>query len=164
MRPVVRIEAGAKSALDPNQPTLVRPYVADEAAELDLAVPGVTTIEAGRTFWDKVVILEGQRVSRHYYDLHCLAASEAGRAATSDLALGLDCVRHARMFFDRPDYDLASAKPGSFALAPTEGMVEALRRDYASTVGMVFGRTPAFGAVLESIRSIEENVNQRRAS
>ena len=40
------------------------------------------------------------------------------------------------MFFDSPDFDLASAEPGSFALMPVYGMIDALRRDYANTVGM----------------------------
>lgn len=53
--------------------------------------------------------------------------------------MGADCVRHARMFFDRPDYDLASATPGSFAIAPIGGMVEALSRDYANTTAMNLG-------------------------
>lgn len=97
VRPAVRIESGAKSALDPNRPVTIRPYIADEASSLDLAVADVTTVEATRTFWDKVVIAhglrrwyerrgvlrqEGQRVSRHYYDLHCLLNSDVGLAVT----------------------------------------------------------------------------------
>lgn len=174
VRPLVRIESGAKSALDPNEPVLIRPYIADDAATFDLAVPGVTTIEPGRTFWDKVMIAHGlrrwyerrgllrqagQRVSRHYYDLHCVADSDVGKAALIDRSLGQDCVRHARLFFDRPDYDLASAVPGSFALMPADGMVDALRRDYDSTVAMIFGSPPVFDTVLQSIRNIEEAVN-----
>src|SRR5262249_52897276 len=65
VRPVVRIESGAKSALDPNTPATIRPYVADELESLDLTVPDVTTIEAQRTFWDKVVIVHGLR---RWYD------------------------------------------------------------------------------------------------
>ena len=61
VRPAVKIESGAKSALDPHRSVIVRPYVADEAAGLDLVVPDVTTIEPGRTFWDKVVIAHGLR-------------------------------------------------------------------------------------------------------
>ena len=96
VRPAVRIESGAKSALDPHQGVTIKPYVADEAEGLDLDVPDVTTIEPGRTFWDKIVIAhgscgvgtsvagvlrqEGQRVSRHYYDLHRLIASEGGQS------------------------------------------------------------------------------------
>lgn len=174
VRPAVRIESGAKSALDPNRPTLIRPYIADEAPTLDLAVAGVTTIDPGRTFWDKVVIAhglrrwyerrgmlrqEGQRVSRHYYDLHCLMNSDLGTAALADLNLAQDCVRHARMFFNRPDYDLASAQPGSFALTPVDGMIEELRRDYASTVAMIFGEAPSFDAILASVRTLETAAN-----
>ena len=175
VRPAVRIESGAKSALDPHRPVTIRPYISKEAAELDLAVAGVTTIEATRTFWDKVVIAhglhrwyerrgvlrqEGQRVSRHYYDLHCLLGSEIGKAALEDRDLGADCVRHARTFFDRPDYDLASAAPGTFAVAPVGGMIDALRRDYANTTAMIFGTAPAFEEILASAKQIEDAANQ----
>lgn len=174
VRPAVRIESGAKSALDPNRPATIQPYIADEAAAFDLAIEGVTTVEATRTFWDKIVIAhglrrwyerrgvlrqEGQRVSRHYYDLHCLLQSGAGQTAIADLDLGADCVRHARMFFDRPDYDLASAQPGSFAIEPVTGMIEALRADYANTTAMIFGAAPAFDDVLASAQRIERLLN-----
>jgi len=174
VRPVVRIEAGAKSALDPNRPVAIQPYVSEEAGDLDLIVARVTTIEATRTFWDKVVIAhglrrwyerrgvlrqEGERVSRHYYDLHCLLGSDVGKAAIADRDLGADCVRHARMFFDRPDYDLASAVPGAFAMAPAGGMVDALRRDYANTTAMIFGTAPAFDDIVASAAKIERTIN-----
>ena len=174
VRPAVRIESGAKSALDPHESVVVRPYAAAEAMGLDLSTPGVTTIVSSRTFWDKVVIAhglrrwferrnelrqEGQRVSRHYYDLHCLLASSTGRAALADVALAADCVDHARMFFDRTDFDLGSARPGSFALRPTEAMLEPLRRDYANTTAMIFGTAPEFEAILASIAEIERLIN-----
>jgi hypothetical protein len=179
VRPAVRVESGAKSALDPNQPVLITPYVAADVPELALSVAGVTTIEAGRTFWDKVVIAHGlhrwyerrgilrqagQRVSRHYYDLHCLLASATGRAALAQPALGTDCVRHARMFFDRPDYDLASAAPGSFALAPIGGMIDALGRDYDSMKAMIFGPVPSFAEILVSVGEIERIANSAASS
>ncbi|MBS0274140.1 MAG: nucleotidyl transferase AbiEii/AbiGii toxin family protein [Proteobacteria bacterium] len=174
VRPVVRIESGAKSALDPNAAAIIRPYVADEIEGLDLAVSDVTTIEAERTFWDKVVIAhglrrwfdrrgalrqEGQRISRHYYDLHRLAASQPGRLALANDALGKDCVRHARMFFDRPDYDLQSARPGTYALVPHDAMTHALRNDYENTKAMIFGEPPAFDDILASIAKIEAELN-----
>lgn len=176
VRPAVRIESGAKSALDPSRTVTIRPYIAEEAAGQDLAVTNVTTIEATRTFWDKVVIAhglcrwyerrgvlrqEGRRVSRHYYDLHCLLSSEVGKVALADRDLGADCVRHARMFFDRPDYDLASAVPGTFAVAPIGGMVDTLGRDYANTRAMIFGTAPAFHEILASTIQIEDAVNHK---
>jgi len=179
VRPVVRIESGAKSALDPHRPVTIKPYIAEDTPDLDLAVGGVTTIDAARTFWDKVVIAhglrrwherrgvlrqEGQRVSRHYYDLHCLLRSKVGKLALADRELGADCVRHARMFFDRPDYDLSSAVPGTFSVAPTGAMVEALSRDYDNTIAMIFGNAPAFDEILGSVQTIELALNSQHRS
>lgn len=175
IRPAVRIECGAKSALEPHTETTVRPYVAEDLSKLDISVPGVTTIEASRTLWDKIIIIhglrrwyeirgelrqEGQRISRHYYDLHCLHQSGGiAVAAIADLKLAGDCVRHAQMFFNRPDLDLASAKPGSFAIEPNAGMLERLRRDYDNTVAMIFGAAPTFEQILHSIHEIAAAAN-----
>jgi hypothetical protein len=177
VRPAVRIESGAKSALDPNHPANIRPYIADDVAGLELTVPNVTTIDAERTFWDKIVIAhglrrwferrgdlrqEGQRISRHFYDLYCLFASDVGRSAVKDAELGPDCVRHALMFFNRPDYDLVSAVTGSFALVPTAAMIDALARDYANMTPMIFGEAPQFEQILASMDEIERAVNRAR--
>ena len=81
IRRAIKIESGAKSALDPHAPVVVKLYIADDLPNLDLAVGNVTTVDPSRTFWDKIVILHGlrrwwdrsgelkgggQRVSRHY--------------------------------------------------------------------------------------------------
>jgi hypothetical protein len=57
VRQAVKIESGAKSALDPNCETTIRPYLADDVASLSLDVSGITTVVAERTFWDKVLII-----------------------------------------------------------------------------------------------------------
>lgn len=61
IRRAIKIEAGAKSALDPHGPVIIKPYVAVNLPNQDLAVSNVTTVDPRRTFWDKVVILHGQR-------------------------------------------------------------------------------------------------------
>lgn len=170
----VKIESGAKSALDPHSLATVRPYVEADIPGLDLAVANVTIVDPERTFWDKVVILHGlrrwyeirgqlrgggHRISRHYYDLHALMASPVGPRAVADRALGADCVAHARTFFDRPDFDLASAAPPTFALCPEGAMVDDLRRDYAAMTGMIFGAAPDFDAVIESIADLQAQLN-----
>ncbi|TYL83147.1 nucleotidyl transferase AbiEii/AbiGii toxin family protein [Bradyrhizobium cytisi] len=176
VRAAIKIESGAKSALDPNSEVPIKPYVDDDLPALDLTVPGVRTVDPERTFWDKVVILHGlrrwfdkrgelrgggQRVSRHYYDLHKLLPTQAGASAIEDPELGADCVAHARMFFNRLDFDLASAAPGSFALAPHDEMIEQLRVDYRAMTGMIFGDPPRFEAVLESVTALEARLNKR---
>jgi hypothetical protein len=174
VRAAIKIESGAKSALDPNSAVPIRPYVDEDLPTLDLTVPGVRTVDPERTFWDKVVILHGlrrwfdkrgelkgggQRVSRHYYDLYRLTQEAVGTGAAADLELGADCVAHARMFFNRPDFDLASAAPGTFALKPHEAMVDQLRTDYRAMTGMIFGEPPTLDDVLESIAALERALN-----
>ena len=61
IRPAVKIESGAKSALDPHEKLSIVPYISEEVPRLQLAAAGVTTVVAERTFWDKIVILHGVR-------------------------------------------------------------------------------------------------------
>lgn len=61
VRAAIKIESGAKSALDPNSEVPIKPYVDDDLPALDLTVPAVRTVDPERTFWDKVVILHGLR-------------------------------------------------------------------------------------------------------
>jgi len=83
-----------------------------------------------------------------------------GDACTSSVNLGPIRVGHARMFFERPDFDLASAKPGTFAIKTNPNMLDSLRRDYANTVSMIFGAAPTFEEIMASIDEIEAAANR----
>src|SRR5690606_9372236 len=50
IRAAVKIEAGAKSALDPHETVSVTPYVGSDLPDLDMTVHGVTTVKPERTF------------------------------------------------------------------------------------------------------------------
>ncbi len=63
------------------------------------------------------------------------------------------------MFFNRPDFDLASAVPGTFALVPHRAMIEQMRIDYRAMQGMIFGDPPDFEDVLNSITVLENVLN-----
>jgi hypothetical protein len=65
------------------------------------------------------------------------------------------------MFFNRPDYNLATAEKPTFALAPIDGMIDALRRDYQAMSAMIFGLAPNFDAVLKSASDLETRLNGR---
>lgn len=175
----VKIESGAKSALDPHVASKVTPYVSDDLPDLNLTVTNVTTVKPERTFWDKVIILHGlrqwhdrraelrhggQRVSRHYYDLHLLMQLSSASAWLADHTLAIDCARHAQLFFGGSDLGLELARPGTFTLTPTAPMREALSRDYDAMAGMVFGDVPALDVVLASVTRFEQIVNSQQWS
>lgn len=172
--PTVKIEGGAKSALDPNEIKVIIPYLTpDFAGSGSLNVSNVTTIQPERTLLDKILIVHGMtffydakgklrgngRMSRHYYDVHQLMNAPVGAQACKDDVLIEDCVRHARMFFYRNDTGLDKAHRGSFRLRPTGEMLAPLRDDYKAMSTMIFGEVPSFDAVLASIARAEELLN-----
>lgn len=174
IRSAVKIEAGAKSALDPHTSASVTPYIAADLPDLDLRVDNVITVEAERTFWDKIIILHGlrqwhdrrgvlrhggQRVSRHYYDAYQLMRNERAAQWLDNRTLAANCATHARLFFGSADLGLTTAAHGQFTLTPTPAMRDALRVDYVAMAGMIFGEVPPLDAVLASIEDIERRVN-----
>jgi hypothetical protein len=174
IRSAVKIESGAKSALDPHTSASVLPYIAQDVADLDLRVSGITTVRPERTLWDKIVILHGlrqwferrgelrqggQRISRHYFDVFRLMQAAGAQAWLADRALSADCVLHARLFFASTDSGLETAAPGSFTLQPTPAMREPLARDYQAMIGMVFGTAPTLDEVLAGIAAVERAIN-----
>jgi hypothetical protein len=173
IRSAVKIEAGAKSALDPHTVASVVPYIADDL-DFDLRVSNVVTVEAERTFWDKIIILHGlrqwfdrrgvlrhggQRVSRHYYDVHQLLKNERSPAWLENRALAADCATHARLFFGSNDLGLETAARGTSTLMPPPPMRDALRADYVAMTGMIFGDVPSLDAILASVEEVELRVN-----
>lgn len=169
VRRAVLIESGAKSALDPNITAEVIPYVAKELPDLNLVVPNIVMTDPRRTFWDKVIVLHGQRqwfesegefkgggnrLTRHYYDLHQMLQTKVGSDALADRDLGLNVARHAKMFFNRGKFNLDLAIAGKFTIAPTKGMIAPLEADYAQMTPMVFGHAPSFGDVMASIEKL----------
>lgn len=176
IRSAVKIEAGAKSALDPHATATVVPYIADDLPYLDMAVRNVTTVKPERTFWDKIIILHGvrqwhdrrgelrqggQRVSRHFYDIHRLLQHPEIDIWLANQHLAQDCALHARLFFGSGDLGLELAARGSYTLVPSLPMSESLERDYAAMGGMVFGALPEIHDVLQSIDALERRLNAR---
>ena len=178
IRSAVKIESGAKSALDPHVAATVTPYVAQDLPGQDLSVADVTTVKPERTFWDKVMILHGlrqwhdrrgelrhggQRVSRHYYDVHQLMQAESAQEWQANHALASDCAHHARLFFGSADLGLDTAAPGTFTLTPSSAMRDALAKDYEAMAGMVLGAIPPLDEVLASADRLEQTVSRSEA-
>ncbi len=78
----------------------------------------------------------------------------------SDSSLSPVIVCDTRMFFDGPDFDLATAIPGTLALCPSPAMAESLRRDYGRMAGMIMGTVPEFDEVIMRIREFEREINE----
>ncbi len=172
--PRVRIEAGARSALDPSLTCSVIPLVADELPDWSFAVDGIRVIAAERTYWEKLLILHGvycgyrdaerlpadkDRISRHYYDVAMITATATGMAALSNIDL-LDAVRaHNLIAFRQAWKRFEEAVSGSVRLVPQSELRTVVERDYGAMEGMILGKAPDFGWVIAQLQQAEVAIN-----
>lgn len=177
--PRVKVEAGARSALDPSLDCTVAPYVADELPDWSLDVDHIRVLAPERTYWEKLLILHGlhygyrdgqrlpgdkDRISRHYYDAAVITATDAGRSALLDIGL-LDAVRnHNLIAFRQAWKQFEKAVPGSVRLVPQGELLTEIERDYRAMDGMILGESPEFGWILEQIQHAETVINANSAT
>lgn len=180
----VLIEAGARAAHWPASFHEVTPYVAQHIPEaFQSSCASVCTLEVGRTFWEKATILhvlhhetrldleagkptkERERFSRHCYDLHCIARSEAGGAAARDFELLADVAEFKRVFFCSSrvkEAQYEDARLGTLRLAPHPELAGFFARDYArmNKSGFFFGTPPTWTEIVQTLQSIESRINE----
>jgi len=170
---MVKIEAGARSAVLPDVLASVTPYISAEV-EIDLEVHGIRAVAAQRTLLEKLVILHGtscrdrdqghvlddrNRLSRHYYDVARLSEIPEIAAAVHDRDLLVDVVEHSKRTFGNGWRKLDEAVPGTFNIAPSDRLIDQLSTDYDRMTGMMFGEPPAFEWVVERVNLLADELN-----
>lgn len=171
IRPIVRLEIGARSEHWPALDRKVSPYAADEHPKL-FKNPQceVRVLDAKRTFWEKATILHQwyhaplnkpfpDRQSRHYYDVVKLFQHEIGKEAIKDLSLLEKVAEHKATFFPSAWARYEDAKPGTLRLVPLESRLPELRADYAKMESMIFGKVPTLAELIEVLSVIEQQIN-----
>ena len=170
----IRLEGGARSALEPNSICSISPYITGGATDWILQVDGIRTFAPERTYWDKLIILHGlhcgyrdadrlptgkDRISRHYYDAAMISNSEIRQIAFDNLEL-LDAVRsHNQIAFRQAWKRLEQAVPGTIRLVPQSELREVIERDYEAMQDMFLGEPPEFEWILDRLRETEAIVN-----
>jgi hypothetical protein len=173
IRPVVKIEMGARSDIEPHTTPQIQPYLA-EAFPAIVADSwfAVRTVAPERTFWEKAMLLHEEtfrapggalkvRLARHYYDLWCLIRKGVAEKAIADTALFNRVVAHRSVFFRRSKEAQDSLKVGSLCLVPLAGQLPAWRQDFQSMrEEMFFGDVPSFDEILRVVSDFEKRFNQ----
>jgi hypothetical protein len=171
VQPIVRLELGARSDHWPAGDQSMKSYAAEVFPDLfEHPVVTVRTLNAERTFWEKVTILHAEyhrqsdspikgRLSRHYYDVHCLAQGEIGLLALQKMDLLQEVVNHKMLFFPSAWAHYKTAIAGTLHLVPPDDRHKELQRDYSAMREMIFSEPPLFEQILETLRSLEERIN-----
>jgi hypothetical protein len=172
VRPMVKIELGARSDDWPHEDRPIQPYLAERFPQL---IPGgpfpVRVLAPERTFWEKACLLHEEtfrpadkprkiRMARHYYDLWCLLRAGVGKRALANTALFQRVAQHREIFFRYSWVDYTTHKPGTFRLSPPAVHLSNWRSDYQAMLGpMFFGEVPAFAEILRVVGEFENTFN-----
>jgi hypothetical protein len=175
LRPVVKLEMGARSKTAPFEMASIISYVAE-------AVPGVIVdgtfqarvVVARLTFWDKALLLHEETyrpkdsdkpirkvgLARHYYDLYRMIKLGVGDKAIADKELFEQVVEHRQVFFPYTWMDYTTMRRGSLRLLPLDDQISAWRQDYqAMRTEMFFGETPTFDLLLQVVGEFASKFN-----
>jgi predicted nucleotidyltransferase component of viral defense system len=173
LKPVVKIELGARADKDPAQVGRVHPEVSVFFPQLfDGPEIPLRAIDPERTFLEKVTLLheenhrplEGaqreQKLARHYYDVAQLVQAGIGRNAMLRPGLFEEVVAHRRAYFERGWGHYGTMTRGTLKLVPDESRIKAWAKDYnAMQREMFYGTPPSWEEVLTSVEAWESEFN-----
>jgi hypothetical protein len=174
VRPVVRIELGARSDTEPLEAPEIEPDLATVFP--DVTGPSRFTVRAvspKRTFLEKALLLHEEacrktprrpkdRLSRHYYDLSRLITAGIAKQAIDEAGLFENVVQHRKIYFpqsliEHHGYD--SLTPSTLRLRPIEEGLADWRADYTKMrESMFYGEAPDFDEVLLVVGEFEESL------
>lgn len=166
--PVVKIEAGARSLLEPTLNVAIKSLV-------DVALPSITTslvdVEvrtavAEKTFLEKCFLLHelfsrgvavsANRRSRHLYDLHMMMRKGIDKRAVSDDELWNTIHHHRSTLTSISGVDYTLDIRSRIVLTPLAECVEDWKIDYQAMQGsMIYNNPPSFEELLQSMAELE---------
>ena len=170
----ILLEFGGRNVIDPNERHRLVPDIAALTPELDYPTATVTVLSPTRTFWEKATLIHVEchrrrlsdhpaRLSRHWFDLACMARHDVGRKALSDRALLRDVVRHKIVFFNAGYANYDQCLKGQLRLVPDDDQLAGLQADYNAmrTAHIVGTDAPKFESLIEQIRILETEINDK---
>ncbi len=168
---VIRLEIGALAAWTPARTVPIIPYAAEQYPGLFTQKETmVLTVTPERTFWEKATILHQEanrpehldmpsRYFRHYYDLFRMGQSAVREEAMKQADLLRKVADFKTKFYPRKWARYDEARVGTLKLIPPDYRFPALKNDYNAMRTMFFGEIPAFDAVMDGIRQMEDEIN-----
>ncbi|MFZ0565458.1 MAG: nucleotidyl transferase AbiEii/AbiGii toxin family protein [Chlamydiales bacterium] len=171
IRPIVKIEMGARSEHWPISEHKIQSYVKEALKEkIQESAVWVRVLSAERTFWEKATLLHQyahlpehkklpRRLSRHFYDFFCLLNSEIRKTALDQSDLLERVANHKSLYFASNWANYGSARKGSLKLVPPNQILGELKKDYALMNAMFFRKVPQWELILKMIKEFEKDFN-----
>lgn len=174
LSPVVMLEIGARSLLEPNEQTHINSLVEGVFPTIKTTIVDskVATALASKTFLEKVFLLhelfsvEGRgviadRKSRHLYDLSRMMDKDFALAAINDDELWESIRHHREVFTSISGMDYTPDIRRRIVLVPREDIRSAWEADYKSMCSsMIFGEKPSFIELIEKMKGLEDRFHR----
>lgn len=170
LRPVIRIELGARSDSWPAETRTIQSYLG-ERFDGGMGEASVTALMPERSFWEKATLLHAEanrdpakhqppRVSRHYHDLASLASNPSITSrALADSELRERVVRHKQIYFRSARACYEDCVPGTFKLIPHQERLSELEKDHQDMLPMFFAAPPDLKTILNTLHTLETQIN-----
>ena len=171
VRPIVKIEMGARSEHWPVSDHIVHSYTKEVLKEkIHEPETKIRVLNAERTFWEKATILHQYvhlpadkklppRISRHFYDFFRLLNSPIKEKAIEESNLLERVANHKSIYFASSWANYGAAKKGTLKLVPPFHVLKELQKDYGLMGSMIFREIPAWELILKTIGQFEEEFN-----
>lgn len=177
VRPIVKLEFGARSDPWPSHERAIQPVIAEVFPQIFMQPETkVFALAPERTFWEKAMLLHEEnyrpedkprrpRMARHYYDVYRLIEAGIGLRAIADQELFAQVLAHRSVFFAQSWIDYSAISQDTLRLLPLPEQQPEWRQDYAAMQAEMFSHVPPdFNSVLDAIRHFAVTNIQKKAA
>ncbi len=175
LSPIVMLEVGARSLLEPNEQAKITSMVEDlfPAIQTTLVNSKIATAVAGKTFLEKVFLLhemfsvegggmKAERKSRHMYDLYRMMDKDFALDAVKDDVLWESIRHHREIFTSVSGMDYTPDIRKRLVLIPHAEIIKAWEDDYNSmSSAMIYGEKPTFQTLMERLELLESRFKRQ---
>lgn len=168
VRPIVKIEFGARSDPWPAHSVTINPIIGTVFPALAINAINVHALAPERTFWEKAMLLHEERfrpeekprrarMARHYYDVFRLIDSGIAVKAAADIVLFQQVAGHREIFFPVSWVDYGTLRPETLEILPRDNQVDEWQKDYVAMQGEMFSITPPdFSVILQAVSRFQD--------
>lgn len=172
VRPVVKLEIGARSLIDPTEQFVCRSFVSEVLPVKDYTVPVIQVAAPQKTFLEKVFLLHelfsvertnliANRRSRHLYDLERMMDKSFALKAIHDDGLWEHIRQHRMAFTAMLGVDYSNDIRAHLCLTPPDQWLSEWEGDCRQMCQtMIYGKKLPFDQLIARIKELENRFRQ----
>jgi predicted nucleotidyltransferase component of viral defense system len=174
IKPVVVLEINGRSMKEPLEKVEIQSFIDEIFPQATFAEKpfAINVVAPERTFLEKVCLLHEEfakadtekirvnRMSRHLYDIARMLDTPIAEKALNNTELYRNIIAHRRMFIAMKDFDYDTLFPDKINIVPPESVIAKWDEDYRKMQAMIYGEYPAFSAMIDKIKQLNEKINR----